>query len=35
MSEYIRPDLQQFTGYKSFAKDLPSLLAVGGRCQLV
>lgn len=35
MIEHIRPDLQQYTGYKNFAKDLPSPLAVGGRCQLV
>lgn len=35
MIEHIKPDLQQYTGYKSSAKDMPSLLAVGGRCQLV
>lgn len=35
MIEHIRPDLQQYTSYKRFATDLPSLLAVGGRCQLV
>lgn len=35
MTEHIRPDLQQYAGSKRFAKDLPSRLAAGGRCQPV
>lgn len=33
MVEHIRPELQQYAGAKRFAKNLPSQLAAGGRCQ--
>jgi len=33
MIEHIRPDFQQYAGSKTLAKDLPSQLAAGGRCQ--